>query len=27
HIGYISMPGKKRGIHWIDNIVMDWILE
>jgi len=27
HIGYISMPGKKRGFHWIDNIVMDWILE
>lgn len=27
HIGYISMPGKKGGFHWIDNIVMDWILE
>ncbi|HEU64946.1 MAG: 2-succinyl-6-hydroxy-2,4-cyclohexadiene-1-carboxylate synthase [Candidatus Anoxychlamydiales bacterium] len=27
HIGYVGMPGKSKGFHWIDNIVLDWILE
>ena len=27
HIGYLSMPGKSRGIHWLDNVILDWILE
>ncbi|NGX34437.1 MAG: 2-succinyl-6-hydroxy-2,4-cyclohexadiene-1-carboxylate synthase [Candidatus Anoxychlamydiales bacterium] len=27
HIGYIGMPSKSTGFHWIDNIVLDWILD
>ncbi len=27
HIGYIGMPGKKRSVYWVDNIILDWISE
>jgi len=27
HIGYISLPGKNRGVHWIDNVLLDWIFD
>ncbi|NGX28594.1 MAG: 2-succinyl-6-hydroxy-2,4-cyclohexadiene-1-carboxylate synthase [Candidatus Anoxychlamydiales bacterium] len=27
HIGYLSKPGKSRSIHWLDNVLLDWILE
>jgi len=27
HIGYISLPSRKRGIHWIDNVLLDWIFD
>lgn len=27
HLGYLAMPGKSRGIYWMDNILLDWIFE
>ncbi len=27
HLGYLAMPGKSRGIFWMDNILLDWIFE
>jgi len=27
HIGYLAMPGKSRGLYWIDNILLDWIFD
>ena len=27
HIGYITMPTINQSIHWIDNIILQWIFE
>lgn len=27
HLGYLSMPGKSKGLYWMDNILLEWILE
>lgn len=27
HLGYLGIPGKKNGFHWMDAIVLDWVLD
>jgi uncharacterized protein len=27
HLGYLAMPGKSRGLYWMDNILLDWIFD
>jgi len=25
HLGYLGMPGRKKGFYWLDNLIMDWV--
>jgi len=25
HLGYLGIPGRKNGFHWMDQIVIDWV--
>ncbi|MCB1107367.1 MAG: alpha/beta fold hydrolase [Chlamydiia bacterium] len=27
HLGFLGIPGEKRGFHWMDSLLLEWIFE